>query len=198
MRYTFDNSADNVFNPNHPPQRVTYGLRSTDEMGDLTLQVLPTDPADLQTLLRDVHHKWLQQEIQGHQMLLRADPSDFEDHHTLAMYFLQVGRRDSAFAHFSQTLRLHPRFPEARVNYAIALVAEDRNDEAIEHFRLALKSRPEYSMAHFNLGLALHAAGRPREARTHFSEAARLRPEMAESIRSTVARLPAASPGRLP
>ncbi len=41
MRYTYDNSAANVRNPNSPPIRVRAGNRSVDEMGHLWLQVLP-------------------------------------------------------------------------------------------------------------------------------------------------------------
>ena len=41
MRYTYDNSADNPLNPNSPPKRVLGGPKSTDEMADLWLEVLP-------------------------------------------------------------------------------------------------------------------------------------------------------------
>ena len=41
MRYAYDNSDDNVANPNHPPERVKAGNRSSDEMAHLWLQVLP-------------------------------------------------------------------------------------------------------------------------------------------------------------
>ncbi len=41
MRYVYDNSEDNVANPNHPPKRVKGGNRSSDEMAHLWLQVLP-------------------------------------------------------------------------------------------------------------------------------------------------------------
>src|SRR5262249_2863242 len=44
MHFTYDNSADNALNPNHPPQRVVAGNRSTDEMAHLWLQVLPVRP----------------------------------------------------------------------------------------------------------------------------------------------------------
>lgn len=189
MRYVFDNSSDNVFNPNMPPKRVTYGLGSSDEMGDLILQVLPKDPADLPRLLQDVNRRWLAQEIQGHQMLLRADPEDFENHHTLAMYHLQAGGVDSAFAHFEWTLQLQPDYPEAHVNYAGALGARGQLEAAIRHLRQAIEDRPGFSKAHFNLGLTLQATGQRREADEHFEAAARLRPEMATAIRRTVAGL---------
>ncbi len=41
MRYVYDNSEQNVANPNHPPKRVKGGNRSSDEMAHLWLQVLP-------------------------------------------------------------------------------------------------------------------------------------------------------------
>jgi tetratricopeptide (TPR) repeat protein len=189
MRYVFDNSWANVFNPNIPPKAVTYGLRSADEMGDLILQVLPEDPKDLAPLLQDLHHQWLAQEIQGHQMLLRADPEDFENHHTIAMYHLQAGSADSADVHFERTLQLHPTYAEAHVNYAAALAARGRLAAGIDHLEQAIDSRPGFSKAHFNLGLALHAAGQRVKAGQHFEEAARLRPEMAAAIRRTVAGL---------
>ena len=37
MRYSYDNSAENLRNPNHPPRRVTFGPQSTDKMGELWL-----------------------------------------------------------------------------------------------------------------------------------------------------------------
>jgi len=42
----YDNSAGNVSNPSHPPQRVRWGEQSTDEMGSMTLLVVPVDKAD--------------------------------------------------------------------------------------------------------------------------------------------------------
>ena len=42
---TYDNSADNPRNPHHPPQRVRWGLESSDEMGTvgLLLEILSQD-----------------------------------------------------------------------------------------------------------------------------------------------------------
>jgi hypothetical protein len=53
MRYTYDNSADNIMNPNRPPRQVTYGPRSSDEMADLWLQVMPRNAADAAVLEQD-------------------------------------------------------------------------------------------------------------------------------------------------
>src|SRR5260370_2311123 len=40
MKFVYDNSDENVRNPNHPPQRVVAGNRAMDEMAHLWLQVL--------------------------------------------------------------------------------------------------------------------------------------------------------------
>jgi hypothetical protein len=50
MLFTYDNSAENVRNPNHPPQRVEYGPGSTDEMAGIHLQVIPNNEADMHEL----------------------------------------------------------------------------------------------------------------------------------------------------
>jgi hypothetical protein len=42
MRCRYDNSSDNISNPNNPPQRVRAGNRVLDEMAHLWLQVLPS------------------------------------------------------------------------------------------------------------------------------------------------------------
>lgn len=50
MDFTYDNSAANPRNPNHPPKRVTWGGASTDEMAGLHLQVIPKNEADMHEL----------------------------------------------------------------------------------------------------------------------------------------------------
>lgn len=47
---TYDNSADNIHQPNNPPKRVTWGEQSTDEMGSLILSVVPKVAGDIDPL----------------------------------------------------------------------------------------------------------------------------------------------------
>jgi hypothetical protein len=47
---TYDNSADNPRNPSRPPVPVTWGEESTDEMGSMSLQIVPVRPGDLVAL----------------------------------------------------------------------------------------------------------------------------------------------------
>ena len=56
VRILYDNSADNPENPNSPPQRITWGRESNDEMGSLILQVLAKEEQDrpkLEAAIRD-------------------------------------------------------------------------------------------------------------------------------------------------
>jgi hypothetical protein len=52
MEFTYDNSAANPHNPNHPPRRVRWGAESTDEMAGLHIQAIPAPNADLEELGR--------------------------------------------------------------------------------------------------------------------------------------------------
>jgi len=47
VEITYDNSRDNPSNPNNPIRRVTFGEQSTDEMGALTIEVVPVRERDL-------------------------------------------------------------------------------------------------------------------------------------------------------
>jgi hypothetical protein len=50
----WDNSAENSRNPSSPPIRVTWGEQTKDEMGSISLMVVPHEEAELSTLRSDV------------------------------------------------------------------------------------------------------------------------------------------------
>ena len=51
--FSFDNSAENPFNPSTPPGRVREGWRTTDEMCLFYFTVVPEDPADAEAIFRE-------------------------------------------------------------------------------------------------------------------------------------------------
>ena len=67
---TYDNSKDNKANPNNPPKRVKWGFESEDEMGSISLMVVPSDESDLQALVAAVRTK---------QLTSAVDPSRMEE-----------------------------------------------------------------------------------------------------------------------
>jgi hypothetical protein len=57
MHYRYDNSPDNPHNPSSPPRRVAFGSETTDEMGELLVQVLTKNAEDAARLRAQVARK---------------------------------------------------------------------------------------------------------------------------------------------
>lgn len=181
MRYTYDNSAQNVRNPQQPPKRVRWGQFSTDEMGDLWVQVLTRDARDLQILNAAFRPKSIAEEIVGYETTIRADPSRAQLHDDVAVLYLDLGRAQDAVVHFEASARLKPESAAAHYNLATTLTLTGKLEEAVDQYRRALKIRPEYARAHNNLGDVLLRLGNPTEALRQFREALRLDPAYAEA-----------------
>jgi len=171
MRYTYDNSEDNVRNPNHPPRRVTAGNKSSDEMAHLWIQVLPAHSDD---------RKLLQEALMRQR--LRKYPDDLFAHANLGAVLQSNGQLDEAVLNFREALRIKPDDATVQNNLGAALVAMGSLEEAISHFREALRSNPDYIDAHYNLGNSLLAEGKPDEAIPHFREVLRLHPDDANAL----------------
>ena len=176
MEFVYDNSPANPANPSHPPRRVVYGQRTSDEMGDLWVQVLTDRPADSALLNAELQRKLLPQNISGLQMMLTADPENAGLHDDLAILLTRAADFEHAAVQFAESLRLEPDVPAAHYNFGQALANLRRWDEAVDHFRRALALSPDYGLAHQGLGTALEAVGRHDEALASFERALQLMP----------------------
>ena len=171
MRFTYDNSADNIRNPNQPPKRVVAGNRASDEMAHLWLQVLPKESSDGTTDPRVA----IQEALALHH--IQNDPGDFEAHYNLAALFQMKGNLSGAVLQFTQAVRLRPDDPTANNALGAVLLASGNVDGAIGHLNTALAGRPDYFDAHYNLGNALASQGDFPGALLHFRAAVRLNPQ---------------------
>jgi tetratricopeptide (TPR) repeat protein len=179
MRYVFDNSAENPRNPHQPPRPVRWGQQSTDEMGDLWIQMLTRDETDLHALNDVLRVKHMTEEAVGYEMMIRSEPSSVSMHNDVALLYAELGRTDTAAAHFETVLRLDPNSAAAHFNLGTALASMGRAVEAIAQYQQALRLRPDYGAAHNNLAQALLSQGNLEQAQSHFLEAARLDPASA-------------------
>jgi tetratricopeptide (TPR) repeat protein len=179
MRYTYDNSAANPRNPQQPPARTRWGQRSSDEMGDLWIQVLTRDDGDLSRLNRDFRPKVAAEDVQGYEVEIEKHPSDAGLQDDAAMLYLELGRADRAIAHFETSLKLKPASAAAHYNLGTALTVARRLREAGDQYRAALRIDPSYAAAHNNLGSVYLAESNFEAAIHEFSEVARLQPESA-------------------
>ena len=166
MRYTYDNSAANPRNPNSPPLRVVSGNRSTDEMGTLTIQLLP----------RGAEGRLRLQEAQARHTLTK-EPDDYASHNNLGNALLELGRVDEAVGHLRQATRIRPDLDDAHYNLGVALAGQGRQRDALECYREALRINPVFAPAENNLGNALLALGHADEAIAHYRAALRLQPD---------------------
>jgi mono/diheme cytochrome c family protein len=92
MRFAYDNSAANPRNPFTPPRRIVWGQNTSDEMGDLWIQVIPRTPADLSTLSDGVERKKLAEDIAGFTKVLADDPRNPLRHDQVAITAPALGQ----------------------------------------------------------------------------------------------------------
>ena len=177
MRYTYDNSAENVRNPRQPPVRVVWGQNTTDEMGDLWLQLAARSDADHQRLAADVRRKARAEDLAAYTKLLRSTPADPLRHEAVANLYFEGGQYDEAIAEYTESLRLDPRSAQTHYNLGIALSVRGWREQAVLAFEAALRIDPDYAQAHNNLGAVLHLLGRVEPAMEHYRHAITLRPD---------------------
>ena len=187
MRYVYDNSGANPRNPQQPPTRARWGQRSSDEMGDLWIQVLTHDDADLARLNRDFRPKVAAEDVRGYEVEIEKHPADTGLHDDAALLYLELGRANEAIAHFKTSLALKPQSAAAHYNLGTALTVARRLGEAADQYREALRIDPTYANAHNNLGNVHLAEGKFDAAIHEFSEVARLQPESAAGLKNLAA-----------
>ena len=181
MRYTFDNSAANRNNRFNPPQRVQSGPRSTDEMAQLWLEVVPRRAEDAAVLNADFVRRQMLAAVADAELKVRLDPQVAAAHNVLATRYLQVRRVADARAQLEEALRLDPRDAEVHSNLGVVLQAQGLLAEGMQHLRTAVQLKPKDDAVRFNLGGGLLAAGQPDAAMREFRAAIALNPENADA-----------------
>jgi len=176
MEFTFDNSAENIRNPNAPPKRVTYGPQATDEMAELWLQVLPHRREDLPALI-DLFQTRMLNVWQGqHELGLRLNPNDPMAHQGLGTTLLGIGKSVEAVTHLRRAIELKPDLEDAHFYLAYILRKQKNLSEAARAYQQVLRLNPTNHQAYGNLGLVLLEQGNLAEAQVQFENALRIFP----------------------
>ncbi len=167
MRYHYDNSADNVRNPNSPPREVKGGNRATDEMGHLWLQVLPAAEGD--------HRAELQESLARQR--LEKYPDDFTANYDLGERLLSKGDAAGAIPYFQAATKANPASAVAATELGIALFTSGKLEEAADEFKTALVLDAGYTDARFDLASVDAARGDWDNAVTEFRRVLAQRPD---------------------
>ncbi len=199
MRYVYDNSEDNIHNPNTPPIRVRAGNRSVDEMAHFWLQVLPVNTPkgspDPRLLLE---RAWMEHRVQrgpddviarynlaaadaglGHydlaaaeyRQVLAANPGDARTLNSLGAALESSGDLRQAQEAFEQAIHLAPESCDAEFNLASLQLKLSRFAEAEAHLRAVLQRCPNDASTHSALGVALAGTGDSSAAERQFERA---------------------------
>ena len=177
MRYTYDNSAGNPRNPNQPPKRVTYGLLSSDEMGEFWLPAAVRNNDDLLRLRREYERTYtLPDALARAEMMVSLHPHDPEERIRLARSLAVLQRPDEALQELQRSMDDDSTIAEAY--YVMGGIYSKRNDaeKARLAFERAIELDPLHAKAHNNLGWVLFATGQREAAIRHLKKAVELDP----------------------
>ena len=179
MRYTYDNSSDNANNPMQPPDRVSVGTASEDEMGDLWIQVLTRDGRDLDLLNKRFRPKTVAEDVVG-SFRFSTEPESVALHDDLEVCTLSrpAVRRRCAVRSFCET---QARARRDALQPWPGTHAGGKPGICDPSGRSGIRIRPDDALAHNNLGAILLQVGNADEALTHLREAVRLDPTNAEA-----------------
>ena len=177
MSYVFDNSTNNLVNPNFPPKRVQYGVNSSDEMAELWLQVLPRSPEDAALLEKDYQPRVFRSTISYNNYLLKTDPGNAKAHSEIGKAYLFLMNAAEAERYLRRAIELKPGEDEPHYYLGLLWRMTGRLAEAKKEFQAAILANPNHQKAHGNLGLILLDEGNLAEAELHFQSALRLNRE---------------------
>lgn len=174
--FVYDNSENNIRNPNHPPQRVTYGLESSDEMGELWFQVIPKNDQDWDQLRNHFERKRLYRHIAYQKKLLEADPNRLEAALELGKSMMILKRYSQAKESLETALKIDPKSTDAMF-YLGSMYLEARDIKSAEPlFEEVLKLAPDHYKSHNYMGMISMARGNVEEAKKWFSQALEIYP----------------------
>jgi Flp pilus assembly protein TadD len=210
MRYTYDNSNENVRNPNDPPIRVRAGNRSVDEMGHLWLQVLPVNippnSPDPRLLLETA---WMQDRLRKapndtlalynlaaaltiearysdaaktYKQVVNFDPKDARAWNGLGVALENSGDWQNAQQAFKKASKADPTLTDALFNLAKSQLEHNEPPTAEQSFRAVLQRFPNDASAHSGLAQSLLKEGNQEAAQSEFAAALRIDPQNLEAL----------------
>jgi len=177
MVWHYDNSTNNARNPHNPPERVRYGLQSSDEMAELWMQVLPRHTSDAPALARYNQPRLLQYGLDYNNYLLGLNPNEPRAHLELGKAQLFLGHYAEAAASLRQAAALDPSLDEPHYFLGLLFRMQNKFPEAGSEFTRAIALNPRNAKAQGNLGLVQIQQGALDQAVPHLQEALRLNPQ---------------------
>jgi Flp pilus assembly protein TadD len=169
MRFSYDNSAANPRNAETELRRVQFGEQTSDEMGELWLQVVTTDASQRPVLEADYVRNWaVPDSIARARVLLQRNPEDAETRANLGAVLVMSGQIDDAVTELKRALQSDPN--SARAHSHLGQIHLQRREFAAakREFETVLALDPDDFKIRNNLGYLLLASGNAAAAAEHF------------------------------
>jgi hypothetical protein len=176
MRYTYDNSTNNLQNPNNPPKRVQYGPQSSDEMAELWFQLLPASPEGMKLLVDADAAKSRVDLIKYYEYQLQVDPNNADVHTKLGFIRFLQGDANEGIRHLRQAIALAPQNDTAHYKLGLIYRYQKRSADAKAEFEMAIRLNPGNYDAHGNLGIIYAEEGNLTLAEQHLRSALNINP----------------------
>ncbi len=156
MRFTYDNSTNNIHNSQTTVRRVVYGSQSSDEMCELRLQTLAVNPAETRLLdfAFNEHLKGKFKLSAEHRQ--RINPRDTEANTELAVMCAAEGKIEEAKKQLILAAQLDPTSDKPHLELGIILRFERRFAEAKIELETAIRLNSKVARTHGCLGF-VHA-----------------------------------------
>jgi hypothetical protein len=176
MRYTYDNSTNNIRNPNNPPVAVKFGAQSKDEMAELWFQMLPRDHGDFTIFERAYEEKLRRMFFESDQYTLRKNPYDAQAHVGVGIHLYEQNKFAEAAEHFRAAMLAEPNLPTPHYRMGLMHRRDNNLAEALREFETVVRLDPKDGRAHGNLGFVLLDMRQFEAAQGHFMEALKINP----------------------
>jgi tetratricopeptide (TPR) repeat protein len=195
MRWKYDNSTNNVRNPNNPPKEVMCGARSAGEMAELWFQLVPKKPGDLPLLNQAREANGRRRLLAEYMYLLQKNPNDPRALTKLGLIRMSEGKMSEARRMLSTAVEVSSDYALAHYNYGLLLRHENQPTRARREFERVLELEPKNAKAHGNLGFIFAELGDRASSESHFAEALRVNPfdELAKDALAQLRAQPAPS-----
>ena len=181
MRYTYDNSDENVANPNSPPVRVQWEEQSTDEMAELGMQVLTKSPEDGARLVRSFRERDLLANVAMAEARVREAPDVARNRALLGGGYADAGRFADAIPHLEAALRLEDQPASTYSSLGLALGTQGRLADALVHLERATALDPLNEVVHFELANAFAKLSRFAEAEAAYEQSLAINPDFPDA-----------------
>ena len=176
MRFSYDNSAQNPRNPNHPPREVLYGAFTSDEMGELWFQLRLNNPEDAARLKQAYNDKNLRMFASYAEFRLARNPRDARARTELGFTQWTSGRVAEAMETFRQACADDPTYDQPHYYRGVVYRIQKHLTAARTEFQVAVRLNPKNSQAFGNLAFVFLDLGNLGEAEKNIREAVRLDP----------------------